>query len=165
MLGKLWGWVKANFVYDEIQDVRQFNQKFGLMVNEVPVHLTQRKLLERIQFLQEELDEFKEAVENQSLADQADALIDIVYVAKGTAIMLGLPWEDLWLDVQRANMEKVRGVTKRGHLVDCVKPPGWKPPTTVEILKEAGYHPAQFCGHGQSYIREDKCYDDAINVG
>lgn len=75
----------------------------------------------------------------QDIDEQADALIDLVYVAKGTAVMMGLPWDMLWDDVQRANMSKEAGVGKRGHLVDCIKPPGWVPPQTHEILQLAGY--------------------------
>ncbi len=135
-------------------DVRAFHQKFGLLMAGVPRQLTQRKLIERIQFLQEELNEFIEAaglIKNlegnyeespfmgQNLAGQADALVDLVYVALGTAAMLGLPWDELWADVQRANMAKVRGVTHRGHKVDVKKPEGWRGPLTNVILNEAGY--------------------------
>src|SRR3546814_5926129 len=108
--------------------------------------------------MQEELDEFIEAagfnptydasggrdgLNNhgvQNLAQQADALVDLVYVALGTAVMLGLPWDWLWNDVQRANMAKVRGMTKRGHAVDVTKPPGWQGPQNQRILDLAGYN-------------------------
>lgn len=149
---------------NHFNDVKIFQQKFGHLVHEQPVYLTQRKLLERIKFMQEELDEFTQACgfkrvwgelnaegawvdgdyyENtgslQDLPGQADALIDLCYVAKGTGVMLGLPWQQLWADVQRANMTKVRGTTHRGNLVDCVKPAGWQPPMTAEILLAAGW--------------------------
>lgn len=125
----------------EIEDVRKFYKKFDFIINESPTHLTSRKLQERVEFIAEELREFVTASRNQDLAGQADALIDIVYVVKGTAIMMGLPWVDLWDDVQRANMTKVRGVTHRGHAVDAKKPEGWQGPKTREILINAGYDP------------------------
>ena len=75
------------------------------------------------------------------LAGQADALVDLVYFAIGTAIMLGLPFEELWNDAHRANMTKVRGATHRGHPNDVTKPEGWVPPKTVEILSFYGYRP------------------------
>lgn len=121
------------------EDVREFQEKFGQLLSTHPRHLTRRKLQERAECLLEELDEFKEAVESQDLAAQADALVDLVYFALGTANMMGLPWQELWDDVHRANMAKERGVGKRGHLVDCIKPEGWKGPCTDEILKEHGY--------------------------
>ncbi len=44
----------------------------------------------------------------QDLPKIADALVDLVYVALGTAHMHALPWQKLWDDVQRANMSKER---------------------------------------------------------
>lgn len=142
----------------EFEDVLAFHRKFGLLNFEKPGHLTKGKLRERIEFMQEELDEFIEGTGleygsanegehnilydyggDQDLAKQADALVDLVYVALGTAVMLGLPWDWLWNDVQRANMAKVRGMTKRGHAVDVTKPPGWQGPQTQRILDLAGY--------------------------
>lgn len=120
-------------------DVKEFHQKFGLIWADEPGHLTVRKLIERIEFMQEELNEFIDAVHLQDLAKQADALVDLVYVALGTAVQLGLPWQALWDDVHAANMRKARGVTKRGHQVDVTKPPGWRGPEPYRILTEAGY--------------------------
>lgn len=150
----------------EFVDVMKFHVKFGQLATAFPRHLTQRKLGERINFMFEELKEFAEAAgfrqdithdedsgrpniifaiddQNvpQDIALQADALVDLVYVAKGTAVMMGLPWEELWDDVQGANMRKVRGMTHRGNLMDVSKPPGWVGPRTMEILQAAGYAP------------------------
>ncbi len=141
------------------QDVLAFHQKFGLLTFHKPGHLTKRKLKERVEFLLEELQEFATScdlriadldgkfqvigtattVGPQDLAGQADALVDLVYVALGTAVMLGLPWNELWDDVQRANMAKVRKETHRGHKVDVGKPEGWVPPMTLAILERHGY--------------------------
>ena len=154
----------AYLTNSESEDVRDFQLKFKQLVNHVPVHLTRRKLNERAECMQEELDEFKAAIQTQDLAEQADALIDLVYFAKGTANMLGLPWNQLWDDVQRANMSKVAGVGKRGHLVDCIKPPGWRGPMTGLILSQAGYDPTQFQCPATSTILEENCHDDAIHL-
>jgi predicted HAD superfamily Cof-like phosphohydrolase len=163
------------FSHTHFSDVKAFHQKFGLLVHEQPVHLTKRKLGERIQFLKEELDEFAEASGysltkrlgiyepdsgfEQDLAQQADALIDLVYVAIGTAVQLGLPWQELWDDVQRANMSKVRGETKRGHKVDVTKPEGWVGPMTEQILNRHGYNRADYMDFDGA-IAEDTCHDD-----
>lgn len=166
------------FSMTHFSDVKAFHQKFGLMVGDVPRHLTKRKLGERIQFLKEELDEFAEASGysltksngtyeldtgfEQDLAAQADALIDLVYVAIGTAVQLGLPWQCLWDDVQRANMSKVRGETKRGHKVDVTKPEGWVGPRTSEILISHGYDRRAYT-YGtlpEEDIDEELCHDD-----
>lgn len=144
------------------EDVAKFHEKFDLLRHTKPGRLTKRKLQERIEFMQEELNEFKAAAGlnfvpaqvgtfggpeiwinkgPQDLVQQADALVDLVYVALGTAVMMGLPWQALWDDVQRANMAKVRGATHRGHAVDVKKPKDWIPPQGDKILHEAGYDP------------------------
>jgi predicted HAD superfamily Cof-like phosphohydrolase len=142
----------------EFKDVSKFHRKFGQLSSRRIRHLTKRKLAERIKFMLEELIEFADGAgivvyvdpvkreftthatdHPQCLACQADALIDLVYVAKGTADMMGLPWKELWDDVQRANMAKVRGTTHRGNKVDVTKPEGWVGPQTEAILKANGY--------------------------
>lgn len=141
----------------DFTDVRDFQLKFNQIVSFSPRHLTKRKLAERANFMLEELKEFLEGAgldlvqtnredftcvsygDPQNMAKMADALIDLVYVAMGTAVMMGLPWKDLWDDVHRANMAKVPGVTHRGNKVDVMKPPGWVPPHTEEILATFGY--------------------------
>lgn len=169
---------------NELEDVRAFQQKFGQLCHATPGHLTKRKLKERVEFLLEELREFADAAgliilgadgsaelsvelnefdHDQELPLQADALVDLVYVAKGTAVMLGLPWGELWDDVQRANLAKERGVGPRGHLVDCVKPPGWEPPKTELILAQAGYTAADWTHPETGLIDEEVCRDDAVH--
>lgn len=162
----------------EFQNVKDFHKKFDLLNFDTPGHLSSGKLRERIEFLREELNEFIEAAgfEHggdgdlsytgiQDLAKQADALVDLVYVACGTAVMLGLPWDWLWDDVQRANMAKVRGVTHRGHAVDVKKPEGWQGPQGERILELAGYRHEDWLGCGTPGSKtwnliEENCRDD-----
>lgn len=142
-------------------DVKNFQLKFGQLVGDKPRHLTKRKLSERVAQMQEELDEFKEAVEADDIAEQADALIDLVFFAMGTAVHMGLPWQALWNDVVRANMSKVPGVKpERGFLVDCIKPEGWKGPKTMAILKQYGY----VAPSGQDDYADDEIHKEKNNV-
>jgi NTP pyrophosphatase (non-canonical NTP hydrolase) len=111
-----------------------------------PRHLTKRKAEDRHAQMQEEVDEFFEAMQENDLPKMADALIDLVYFAKGTANLMGLPWDELWVDVHRANMAKERGEKVRGGRaikVDAIKPPGWQGPRTLEVLSAAGYDVAR----------------------
>ena len=118
-------------------DVGNFHRKFGLPHygdGTAPGLPDPDVALFRGKFLQEELDEFKDAVSAGNLLDAADALADLVYVALGTAHMMELPFEEIWTEVQRANMTKVRAsgsadpLSKRSHRMDVVKPPGFIPP-------------------------------------
>jgi predicted HAD superfamily Cof-like phosphohydrolase len=137
-----------------LADVAAFHAKFGVMTHETPGHLTQRKLNERVECMMEELREFMDACDAQDLAEQGDALVDLIYFAVGTALMLGLPLDQMWTEVQRANMEKVAGRTHRQHEVDVTKPIGWRPPDHHAILQAAGYKQQDWLNPGNH--RDDK---------
>lgn len=126
----------------ETNQVAAMHAKFGILVSSKPTHLTRRQLDERVHCLREELEELIIAANNQDLPEMADALVDLTYFAKGTAVMMGLPWAELFDDVARANLSKIRGIGKRGHAVDLVKPPGWVGPRGREILTSFGYDPS-----------------------
>lgn len=163
--GRLFDWVDRLLepkrrVDQECRDLLEFQFRFGHLTHPGrPVHLTKRKLRERLECMQEELQEFEEGLVRQDMEEMADALVDLVYFAKGTAMMMGLPWEELWDDVHAANMEKVPGVGKRGHQVDCIKPLGWIPPQTRAILLDHGYRREEFTNRTHD-IWESRCFDD-----
>lgn len=131
----------------EFNDVAEFHRKFDLPTfwDDVEPHLLDDELTAfRTKFMEEELEEFKTAVAQGNLADAADALVDLVYVAMGTAHMMHLPWHELWAEVQRANMAKARAAqdgsdSKRGSAFDVVKPEGWRPPDIEGVLKRHMY--------------------------
>lgn len=123
------------------QDVRDFHQKFDLPLRIAPAPLDTQTLQDRILCLQEELGELTVAATQRDFAGQADALVDLVYFALGTAAMMGLPWEALWDDVHRANLAKERGPTHRGMAHDVRKPAGWVGPQTATILLDFGWEP------------------------
>ena len=128
-----------NWDYETAQ-VAAMHRKFGLGVATAPSPAgSGQPLSERYTCLMEELCEFFEAQKTGDFPGMADALIDLVVFAKGTAVQLGLPWAELWEDVMRANMAKERGVGKRGHAVDLIKPRGWQGPKTAEILARYGW--------------------------
>lgn len=130
-------------------DVGWFHKRFEL--HEVswdgdpgPTEITPELLEFRTRFLKEELQEFTDASLVMDHAAMADALIDLVYVAMGTAHFFGYPWQELWDDVQRANMAKERAAadgsnSARQSAWDVVKPEGWVPPKTAEILAKHGF--------------------------
>lgn len=129
-------------------DVLAFQYKFGVLPSVNVPHLPSPDVVDfRIKFLQEELNEFRDAVAENNLVKAVDALLDLTYVVNGTALLMGLNpkcWEECWDEVQRANMKKVRATdasdprSKRGHRLDVVKPSGWSPPEHLDILKSHG---------------------------
>lgn len=122
----------------EYHDVQAFHQKFGVSMAKVASLLGREAFEFRLKFMQEELDEFNMDHEDGDLHGAADALVDLVYVAVGTALIMGLPWDTLWAEVQRKNMEKERATradqSKRGSKFDVVKPAGWTPPDHTTAL-------------------------------
>lgn len=125
------------------KDVVDFHEKFGVPVADKPQFLNKEALDFRVGFLQEELNEYIESVEAGDLATAYDSLLDLVYVAYGTAHMMGVNaemWEEMWQEIQRANMTKVRaanaGESKRGTSLDVVKPLGWTSPQHEPIIEK-----------------------------
>lgn len=124
------------------EDVGDFHARFELprFPLVAPKKLEPDVQLFRLGFLLEELEEFNRAWARGTLADAADALCDLVYVALGTAHLMGLPFDRCWDEVQRANLSKVRAEgaddprSKRRHHLDIVKPVDFVPPDHDKIL-------------------------------
>ena len=118
-----------------VKDIADMHAKFG--VNEKVRNFDAEKaraFLEfRIKFLQEELDEMKNA---QNADDVVDALIDLCVVAIGTLDSFDIDAHEAWNRVHQANMAKEVGVkASRPNplgLPDLIKPAGWTAPTHVD---------------------------------
>lgn len=124
------------------QAVSDFHKKFQLEYNGPARALPDDMVKFRVDFLQEELDEYKKAIEEGNLENQFDALLDLVYVAVGNAHLQGFPFNEGMSLVQAANMSKIRALresdSKRGSTYDVVKPEGWTPPNHKPLI-EATY--------------------------
>lgn len=116
-------------------DVQEFQTK--ILKLEPPTHVGPvcfSRMRHNIGCLQEEIQEFQDAVDNEDMVGMADALVDLIYFAYGFGYQMGFPMDDIWDVVHAANMTKVRGLTKRGVEGDAAKPEGWRDPK--EIIKE-----------------------------
>lgn len=92
-----------------LEQVQEFHETYGLPVhNDVNLTCAQTKEL-RINLLQEELNELKEALANDDPQETLDALIDLQYVLDGAFLSFGLQAvKDLAFDeVHRSNMSKL----------------------------------------------------------
>ncbi len=92
-----------------LTDVAAFHETFNLPVLETPVIPGKDRCALRINLLQEELDELKEAIQENDLVEVADALCDLQYVLSGAIHEFGLgdKFKELFDEVQRSNMSKV----------------------------------------------------------
>lgn len=121
-------------------DVAEFHRKVLQLEDAKKPFLPDYSWLhERYWFLMEEVEEFMLAAQSSNLVDITDALLDTIYVALGTLHMMGIPVQQCWDAVQHANMQKVRGTTKRGNAIDAVKPDGWVGPeaTIHKVIQDA----------------------------
>lgn len=120
----------------DFKDVGEFHRRFGLDHAEdgPPRNIDQATFEFRAKFLQEELGEYCLAHAMGDLPGMADALVDLVYVAMGTAHLHGFPWKEIWDEVQRANMSKVRAADH--PFKECRQDAGCT--DCVEMTKEFG---------------------------
>ena len=123
-----------------IKDIDSFHKKFKFEKNDNVGIPDDNELVNfRTSFLLEELTEYTQAITKKDTAAALDALVDIVYIALGTAWLFNLPFEKAWNEVQKANMSKIRTKSKskkRGTSFDVVKPKGWIAPDIEQIIEE-----------------------------
>tara|TARA_R100000808_G_C2096925_1_gene115351 strand:- start:336 stop:791 length:456 start_codon:yes stop_codon:yes gene_type:complete len=123
-----------------IRDIDAFHKKYGFKKNDKVSIPDDNELVNfRTSFLLEELAEYTQAITKKDTAAALDALVDIVYIALGTAWLFNLPFEKAWEEVQKANMKKIRAKSKskkRGTSFDVVKPKGWTPPDIEQVIYE-----------------------------
>ena len=112
-------------------DIATMNEHYGFheKVERLSDEQLKAMLEFRIKFLQEELDEMKNA---SSAEDVVDALIDLCVVAIGTLDLYNIDAELAWERVHHANMAKEVGVKESRPnplgLPDLIKPEGWEGP-------------------------------------
>lgn len=122
-------------------DIAEMHAKFG--VNAVIRNLDSEKLKKflefRINFLQEELDEAKEAIASgdpKRAEDIVDAMIDLCVVSIGTLDAFDVDSFEAWNRVHDKNMQKEPGIKPERPnplgLPDLIKPAGWTPPTHAD---------------------------------
>ena len=93
---------------DALNQVKEFHKTFDVPVLKNPEIPSKDRCELRISLIQEELNELKEAIENNDLVEVADALCDLQYVLSGTVLEFGLgkKFTKLFDEVQRSNMSK-----------------------------------------------------------
>lgn len=148
---------------DFMRDIANFHEKFGIAYEGRPRALPPELGFFRTKFMQEELDEYKthrdelldifgneratskidEERITKLLEEQLDAIVDLVYVALGTAYLHGFGrnrFYEAWRRVHERNMAKIRAGSaadsKRGSAFDVIKPVGWTPPRHTDLVED-----------------------------
>ena len=93
---------------DALNQVAEFHKTFQAPILETPQIPSKERCDLRINLMQEELNEIKEAIENDDLVEISDGLCDLMYVLAGSILEFGLgeKFVDLFDEVQRSNMSK-----------------------------------------------------------
>ena len=91
-----------------LQSVSEFHKTFNAPILESPQIPSKERCELRVALLQEELNELKQAIEDNDLVEIADALADLPYVLSGAILEFGLKekFNTLFDEVQRSNMSK-----------------------------------------------------------
>ena len=116
--------------------VEAFRRTFDIVVNPVPTVPDGPTRGLRIQLIQEEFNELKEALAREDLASIAKEMADLLYVVYGTAVSYGIDMDPVFREVHRSNMSKVGGHKREDG--KWVKPATYSPALIEPILAEQG---------------------------
>ena len=89
------------------EKVGLFMKKFEQEIKKKPSMSTEKINNLRINLIEEELNEFKEAINKKNLKEVADALTDILYVTYGAGHAFGINLDNCFQEVQKSNMSKL----------------------------------------------------------
>lgn len=91
-----------------LNDVAAFHDMYDLPILVEPVIPDEKRCALRVNLIEEELQELKDAIATNDLVEVADALCDIQYVLSGAILEFGLgdKFKTLFDEVQRSNMSK-----------------------------------------------------------
>ncbi len=123
-----------------IDSVQEFHEAYGLPVLAKPAIADPQTIKLRINLLQEELDELREALEQGDIVETLDALTDLQYVLDGAYLSFGLhPLKQHAFDeVHRSNMSKLGADGKpirRPEDGKVMKGPNYSPPDLKAVYE------------------------------
>lgn len=137
-----------------VEDVREFHKVCGTIDPDKPTWPVFEKRVLRTRLQEEETEELLQELNpekygegpydgiggKEHLAALAKEIVDVIYVAIGTAITCGIPLEKVWAEVHKSNMAKVdpaTGMVRRRADGKVLKPQGWKKPDVVGAMFDA----------------------------
>ena len=89
------------------EKVGEFMKTFGQEVKSKSSLSSDKINILRINLIEEELEELKQAINQKNLLEVADALTDILYVAYGAGHAFGINLDKCFEEVQNSNMSKL----------------------------------------------------------
>ena len=89
------------------ESVKKFMQTFGQEVRTKASFPSDKIVSLRIDLINEELSELREAVKKKDIKEVADALTDILYVTYGAGTAFGVNLDKCFEEVHNSNMSKL----------------------------------------------------------
>ncbi len=119
------------------EKVGKFMKTFGQDVKTNSGLSSEKINLLRIKLIEEELGEFKKAINEKNLIEVADALTDILYVTYGAGHAFGIDLDKCFDEVQKSNMSKLDDAGKPiyNDLGKVMKGPNYFKPNLSKFLK------------------------------
>lgn len=90
-----------------------------------------------LRLIEEEGGELADAIKDNDVVEQLDALLDIIVVSIGAINSLGVDAEGAWNEVMRTNMAKIdpeTGKVRKREDGKVLKPEGWTEPQLKPFL-------------------------------
>ena len=120
------------------EKVKKFMQTFGQDVKEKARFPNEKITNLRIELIEEELKELKEAITNKDIKEVADALTDILYVTYGAGHSFGINLDKCFEEVQNSNMSKLdeQGKPIYNNSGKVMKGPNYFKPDLNKIIND-----------------------------
>jgi len=116
--------------------VREFHKTYKCELQEEPLWPSSPTIEMRVNLIEEELLELKEAIANKDIIEVADALTDLLYVVYGAGHTFGLNLDKCFEEVHNSNMSKLGEDNKPIYRSDgkVLKGPGFFQPDLNKII-------------------------------
>jgi predicted HAD superfamily Cof-like phosphohydrolase len=121
-----------------LASVRAFHRAFDLPAPDRPTASVRTDVrLSREALMGEELRELVQAMRAEDLVEIADGLGDLLYVVFGTAVVYGMPIDEIFEEVHRSNMTKLGadGRPMIGEHGKRLRGPNYQPPQLRPLLR------------------------------
>ena len=112
--------------------VREFHDAVGIETPPAPVAAPSWP--QRAAMIREELEEYETAARAGDVDGIADALADLLYVVHGTALVHGIPLDEVFAEVHRSNLTKPVPGEPLEAGAKAPKPPGYRRPDVAGVL-------------------------------
>ena len=123
-----------------MKKIKDFHFVMKVPTSKTPTLPNEGTRMLRRALIEEEVKEYLEAEEKNSITEIAKELADIVVVVAGCADVYGIPFEKVFAAVHESNMAKApNGKVKRREDGKILKPDNWEPPDISSILHDAKY--------------------------